>query len=220
MREGMRVVGRRRAQWKLVGPSQPATVRGIDVQMHIRELQLRDGICDALLIDWRGIGAERDVRVRHHVAEGIRLEHDRERQVWRLGQLPCVAVHEQRLVLVQPVVGGRELAGRGAGRAVSVGQVVQDELDDLLLASPALLGAGFRDGGRDVGEPGDGGDPNECAGPLDHGDARSVQGVIAGEERGLGLLQLLGVVAIRVEVLAQEGIHVPVCRMRKSEERS
>lgn len=49
------------------------------------------------------------------------------------------------LVLVETIIGKIEFSGGGLGRAVTVGQVVEDELHELLLAGESLLDEGITD---------------------------------------------------------------------------
>lgn len=175
---------------------------GIDVQADIWELQLRDGVGDALLID-RGRGGTRwDGLVGDDIAQRIWLEDNRECQVRGAGNRLCELIHKLGLVLLEPAIGGGEFSSRVTGRTVTVWQIVEDKLHDLLLPGTALLLACLGDSSGDAGEAGNVAHPDESAGPLDGGDAGSIERVALLEEGSLGLCELVGIVAVCVVVLA------------------
>lgn len=171
-------------------------------------MQLRDGVGDALLVGGGGGGTELDGLVGDDIAQRIWLKDNRERQIRGARNRLCELIHKQRLVLLEPTVGGGELSGRLTGRTVTVRQIVQDKLHHLLLPGTAFLLACLGDGSVDAGEAGHVAHPDESAGSLHSSDAGSIERVILLEEGSLGLLELVGIVAVCVVVLAFEGVDI------------
>ena len=194
-------------QDKVVGPAQPSTVGSIQVEVHIRKLQLLQRVCDTLLLDLLGLSAQWDALVRDHVANRIRLDDDGELQVLGPPQPVRPSVHILRLVPPQARLAG-QLTRTLTGAAVPVGQVVQHETQDLGHFTLVLIRAGGGDGRVEAAQEGDGGRPLEGAGALDGADLGGVDGVVALDEALKGGLELLGVAVAHGELAADEGVAV------------
>lgn len=79
-------------------------MRRINVEVHIVELQLRDGIRNALLIHGRRLRAELDVLVGDQVGQRVGLEHNRKGEVRRRADLLGVRLDELLLVDLEAVL--------------------------------------------------------------------------------------------------------------------
>ncbi|TLS30183.1 hypothetical protein PpBr36_03865 [Pyricularia pennisetigena] len=191
---------------QVVVPSQPAAVRGVQVQVHVVELQRPDGVGDALLVDGRRARAKLDPHVGDEVRERVGLQHHGKGEVRGRGELLGKRRHVRLLVQPQPVLGRVELARRLARAAVAVGQVVVHEADDLVLARGLLGGAGALDGRVDVGQRRNVGDPDKGARLLHLADACGVGRVadrLVVRQRRLGLF---GPLRVRKQLLALERV--------------
>lgn len=113
-------------------------------------LELLDGIRDALPVWLGGIRADVHFLARDHVANRVGFQDDAELEVVRpqdlLGKRTDVLVH----VALEAAVGQTQLARALAGAAVPVGQVVEHEADNLLLARLVPGGTRALDGGVNV----------------------------------------------------------------------
>lgn len=195
----------------------------IDVKVDIVELQLGDGVRDALLVDGRSLGAELDsLAVGDNVGERVRLQDDGEGKVVRGRKLLGVGLNELLLVDFKTVLITLQLAGGFACRAVTVGEVIQNlfshispargaerinwthQADDVLLAGLLLGSAGPLNGGVDARETLSVGDPNKGTDILDGANPGGVLLISRLLERGESLIELLGVVRVDVELAALE----------------
>lgn len=110
----------------------PPAVRGVDVEVDVVELQLRDGVRDALLVHGRRLRAELDGAVGDAVGQRVGLQHDREGEVVRGRELLGVRLDEFLLVDLEAALRAAQLAGRLTRRAVTVREVVEDLLTRVL----------------------------------------------------------------------------------------
>lgn len=195
-------------QRQIISPPQPPTMRRIDIQRHIIQLQALNRKRDPLPIHGHRILAELHTHIRHGITQRIRLQHHRKAQVLGIRQLLRIRLDELLLVDPQPIVLAAQLARRLARRAISVGQVIQNQTDDLLLAGAALLLARRVDGLVDLRETGAGSDPDEGAGLLNLADYVGVGAVASVVEGAVGLLELGGPFGVGEELLAGEGVDV------------
>jgi hypothetical protein len=188
---------------QVVLPAQPAAVSRIHVQVHVGVLQAGNGVGNTGLVEGRGARARLDTLVGDTVGERVGLKDNGEFEVARLRDELGILVDKVVLVNVHAVLVEAELAGRLAGRAVTVGEVVENQADHHALAL-LLLGAGLLDGRFNVGQTGAGHDPCKGGDALLHrASAGGVERVVLGSERVDGCLEQLAVglgdVAVRVD---------------------
>src|SRR6185437_1152009 len=127
----LRVLGARAGH--VVGPAEPAGVTDVEVVVDLRAdaVQLAERVGDALLVVRDRGGAGGLALVGDRVGQRVGLDEVDDLQLAVLG----VALESDdrvdvlRLVLRQSSVGGRDLAVGGQCRAVTAGQVVDDDLD-------------------------------------------------------------------------------------------
>lgn len=194
------------SQGKVVIPAEPATVGGINVQVDVVKLKSRNGVSDTLTVDVGGTGAERDAKVGNEVAERIGLKNNGEAQVLGLRKLLSVGLDELLLVAVEAVLLAGELTGGLTGGAVTVWEVVENETNDLLLASPLLDAAGLSNGVVDSAELREARDPDEGAELLHLENTESVLEVELLKESVVGLSELAGPLGVDEERLAHKGV--------------
>jgi hypothetical protein len=197
---------RKYTRGEVVIPSQPAAVGSVNVKVGIGELQVGNGVGHAILVNWRGLGAQLDVHIGDEVGQGVGLEHNGEVDVGRRGNLLHEGGDVLTLVTLEAAGGALELARALAGAAVAVGQVVQDKSDELILAGGILLHAGVGDGLVDERQVGDTGDPVEHAGVLDGPDLGSVGRVALLEEVVVNGLELSVVLVVGGQLPALKGV--------------
>jgi len=137
---------------EVVVPPEPTAVGGVDIQVHVLKLQLRDSMGDALAEDLGGVSAELDAHVGDEVTQGVGLENDGELEIRGRLDLINVGLDELLMVALKAVLGRLELTSGLAGGAVAVGKVVEDEADDLLLFDLLLGLARGLDGVVDAGQ--------------------------------------------------------------------
>lgn len=194
------------SEGKVVVPPEPATVGGVNVEVDVVLLELGDGMGDAITVGVNGTGAEGDVEVGDQVSERIGLEDNGELEVLGGGDLLGVGLDELLLVALKAVLAAQELTGGLASGAISIGEVVKDETDDLLLAGRLLDTAGGGDGLVDSGELRETGDPDEGADLLGLKGAESVLDIALLEEALVGLSELVGPLGVDELGLANEGV--------------
>ena len=149
------------------GPAEPARVAGVHVHVRADRGELLERVRDARLVRRLGVRALRHVQVRDEVRERVGLDDRDGAHVRVLLDLrdDLVDVVE---VLRLPAVRDAELAVGRLGGAVAVGEVVHDELDELLVAGAALERARVREVRAEVGhlrdtvEPGERGDVRDA----------------------------------------------------------
>lgn len=193
---------------EVVIPSQPATVGSINVQVHVLVLEALDGVGDTRGVDGSGLLTLRDAHVGNEVTKRIGLEDNGEVQVGSTRELLGIRLDELLLVALKAVLLALELTGRLASRAVAVGEVVEDQADDLLLTSLALDLTGLLDSIVDTAKLRKAGHPHEGADFLDLPDVGGVDLVTLGKEGAAGLLELLGPFGVDKVLLAGEGVNV------------
>lgn len=182
---------------------------GIEVEVDIVKLELGNGIRNTLLVHGSRRLAEGDLgRVRHHVGQRIGLDHDGEGQVAALGHLGSEDVDVLGLVPLKTVLVALQLAGALAATAVPVGQVVQYKTDDLVLARLALPSASRGDGVVNGSQGCNVRDPEEGTELLDVASLAGVDSVAGLLEELVHRLELLGVLWVRGDLLAGEGVGV------------
>lgn len=181
---------------------------GVDVQVHVVELEAADGGGDALLVDGLGLGAGLDARVGDQVGEGVGLQDDGKRQVGRSPEFLDPGREVLGLVALEAPVLAVQLARALARTAVAVRQVVEHQPDDLGLARLRLHGAGLRDGRVDVGKAGNVGHPDKGTDVLDSPDLFGIGRVAAAHKGGVSLVQLLGPRGVRKQLLSLKGVGI------------
>ena len=190
--EHLREEGRRRLDVR--GPTEPAGVTGIHVHVHADRGELLERVRDASLVRRLGVSALLDVQVGDQVGEGVGLDDGHNADVGVLLDLRDDLV-DVVLVVGLTVVGDAELSVGRLGRTVTVGQVVDDDLDELLVSGALLDRVRIGEVRAEIGDLGDGVEPGEC---RDVGNARSLAGE-AGVGDGLGSCGDLGSV-VRAQV--------------------
>ena len=202
-------------QGEVVVPAQPPAVGSINVQMYVGELQAGNRVSNARLVNRCRLGTQLNAHVGHQVAQRVGLENNGKVEVLCCRDLLHIWLDELLLVSLEAVLLALELAGTLASTAVPVGQVVEDEADDLLLPCLLLHLAGLGDGSIDVGELGKLRHPHECADLLHPLHIFGVDLVALGKEGAACLLQLGGPYRVDELCLAGKGIDVlgRVCRL-------
>ena len=142
------------------GPAQPASVSGIHVHVHADRGELVEGVGDAGLVGGLGIRALLDVQVRDEVRERVGLDDSDDADVGELLDLRDDLV-DVVVVLLLSAVGDAELAVRRLGRAITVREIVHNDLHKLLLAGALLEGGRVREVRAEVGHLRDGVKPGE-----------------------------------------------------------
>lgn len=153
------------------GPAEPASVSGIHVHVHADGGELVEGVGDARLVGGLSVRALLDVQVRDEVRERVGLDDSDDADVGELLDL-CDDLVNVVVVLLLAAVGDAELAVRRLGSAVTVGQVIDDDLHELLLAGALLEGRRVGEVRAEVGHLRDGVEPGEG---RDLGDARGLR---------------------------------------------
>lgn len=133
--------------------------------------ELLQRVGDGVLVHGLCVRALLDVQVGDQVGERVGLDDGHDADVGELLDLGDDLV-DVVLVLCRAAVCDAELAVGRLGSAVAVGQVVDDDLDELLLAGALLDRRRVRKGGAEVGDLGDDVEPRER---RDIGDARGLR---------------------------------------------
>jgi hypothetical protein len=107
-------------------------MRSIKVQMNVGELQVGNRVCDALLIDWCGLGTELVAHVRDGIAERVGLEDDGKSEVLGGAELLRIRLDELILVQLQTTLVAAQFSCAVASAAVPIGEVIENKTDSLL----------------------------------------------------------------------------------------
>ena len=106
---------------KIARPPKPIRVRSVNIQIHIKLLELRDRVGEAFEVCFRGALALGDVHVCDHVSETVGFEDDGVVEVQVFGRVEeegdCVDEVE---VFCEAVIGEVEFPVGGFGAAVAV----------------------------------------------------------------------------------------------------
>ena len=159
------------------GPAEPAGVAGVHVAVDADGGELLEGVGDARLVGGLGVGALLHVQVRDEVRERVGLDDRDDAHVGVLLDLRDDLV-DVVVVLLLAAVGDAELSVGGLRGAVTVGQVVDDDLDELLLAGAVLDRGGICEVGTEVR------DLRNLVEPSESWDVRDARGL--GSEGGVG----------------------------------
>lgn len=128
---------------------------GVNIHGHVGEVELLERVVDALVVGILGLGALCNAQIGDHVGQAVGLDDKDGADVAVRLELGHDAV-DVRLVVGHAVVGNSVLAVGRRCRAVTVGQVVDDEQAGVGRRSAGLVeGAnvteGFGHQGRDLG---------------------------------------------------------------------
>jgi hypothetical protein len=179
-------------------------------------LELLDGVGNAVLLGLTGVLAEGG-GASDHVAHGIGLEDDGKLEI--RGGLELLSERLDVLVAIplEAILVQAQLTGRVAGAAVTVGDVVQNETDNGVLAL-LLGGTGVGNGLVDVGEEGNVRDPNEGADLLLNELHLVGTGLVSSGHQGqASLLERLAVIRVDEQAAARERVaRLPRLKPRKS----
>ena len=162
----------------------------VHIHVYTDGRELLEGVGNAGLVRCLSVRALLHVQVGDEVGEGVGLDDRNDAHIGELLDLRNDLV-DIIVVLLLAAIGNAELPVGCLCRTVTVGQIVDDDLDQLLLAAARLEGRGVREVGAEVGNLGDGVEPGECG---DIGDAGSLSSQTRVGDVGGGSLNLRSVV--------------------------
>ena len=149
----------------------------VHVHVNADGRKLLEGVGDTGLVRRLGVRALLHVQVGDEVGEGVGLDDCDDAHVGVLLELRDDLV-DVVVVLLLAAVGDAELSVGGLRGAVTVGQVVDDDLDELLLACAVLDRGGICEVGTEVR------DLRNLVEPSESWDVRDARGL--GSEGGVG----------------------------------
>lgn len=186
------------------GPAEPAAVASVKVLGDVGEVELGDGVVGALLVGRGGVGTLGNVGVGDEVGKRVGLDDKDGANVRVLDQELADGV-DVGLVVVDAVVGDGELAVGGGSSAVTVGEIVDDEVSGVGRVGTGLVGgADLLKGALHESVNGD-----VAVEPLEGGDlgnGGSLSGPGASHGRNGMVVDLGGVVAVGPALNTNEGV--------------
>lgn len=186
------------------GPAEPATVASVEVLSNVGEVELGDGVVGALLVGGGGVGALGNVSVGDKVGKRVGLDDEDGTDVRVLDEELADGV-DVGLVVIDAVVGEGELAVGGGSSAVTVGEIVDNEVSGIGRVGTGLVGsADLLEGALHESVNGD-----VAVEPLegrDLGNGRGLSGPGASHGRNGMVVDLGGVVAVGPALNTDEGV--------------